>query len=149
ESLRRLTLPALERGLASAGRKRDAIEISSQLMICSGSSDEEIERVRLATKGQIAFYGSTPAYRPVLDVHGWGELQPALNRLSKEGKWAEMTSLVSDELLEAIAVCAPMKDVARKVRERCDGRVDRVSLVGHWTKDPDVWDDVVRDLSKG
>lgn len=149
ESLRRLTLPALERGLERAGRKRPAIEISSQLMICSGTSDEEIERVRLSTKGQIAFYGSTPAYRPVLDVHGWGELQPTLNRLSKEGKWAEMTSLISDELLEAIAVCAPMKDVAKQVRARCDGRIDRVSLVGHWTKDPDVWDDVLRELAAG
>lgn len=147
ESLRRLTYPALERGLAASGRPRKALEISSQIMICSGSTDEEIERVRQSTKAQIAFYGSTPAYRPVLDVHGWGELQPTLNRMSKEGKWTEMAGLISDELLEAIAVCAPMKDVAGKIRERCDGKVDRVSLVGHWTRDPDVWDDVLRELS--
>ncbi len=146
ESLRRLSDPALERGLAASGRSRKAIEVSSQLMICSGTSDEEIERVRESTRGQIAFYGSTPAYRPVLDVHGWGELQPTLNRMSKEGKWTEMAGLINDEILEAIAVCGPMKDVARKVRERCDGKIDRVSLVGHWTKDPDIWDDVLRDL---
>ena len=146
ESLRRLSDPALERGLAASGRPRKAIEVSSQLMICSGTSDEEIERVRESTRGQIAFYGSTPAYRPVLDVHGWGELQPTLNRMSKEGKWTEMAGLINDEILEAIAVCGPMKDVARKVRARCDGKVDRVSLVGHWTKDPDIWDDVLRDL---
>lgn len=147
ESLRKLTLPALERGLAAGGRKRSDLEISSQLMICSGSDDEEIERVRLSTRGQIAFYGSTPAYRPVLDVHGWGDLQPELNRMSKEGKWAEMAALVPDSLLEAVAVCAPLGQVAKKIRERCDGRIDRVSLVGHWTKDPDVWDDVLRELS--
>jgi probable F420-dependent oxidoreductase len=146
ESFRRLTLPALERGLAASGRSRGALEISNQLMICTGTNDEEIERVRRSTRQQIAFYGSTPAYRPVLDVHGWGDLQPTLNRMSKEGKWAEMAELIGDDLLEAIAVCAPMKDVAARVRARCDGQADRVSLVAHWTKDPDIWDDVVRDL---
>lgn len=147
ESLRKLTLPALERGLAAVKRKPTDLKISSQVMICSGANDEEIERVRLSTKGQIAFYGSTPAYRPVLDVHGWGDLQPELNRMSKDGKWAEMAALVPDTLLEAVAVCAPLGRVAKKIRERCDGRIDRVSLVGHWTKDPDVWDDVLRELS--
>lgn len=147
ESLRKLTLPALERGLAAVKRKPTDLKISSQVMICSGANDEEIERVRLSTKGQIAFYGSTPAYRPVLDVHGWGDLQPELNRMSKDGKWAEMAALVPDTLLEAVAVCAPLGRVAKKIRERFDGRIDRVSLVGHWTKDPDVWDDVLRELS--
>jgi probable F420-dependent oxidoreductase len=146
ESLRQLTLPALARGLARSGRSLEAIETSAQLMICSGTSDEEIARIRQSTKQQIAFYGSTPAYRPILEVHGWGELERDLNRMSKEGKWTEMTGLVSDEILEAVAVCAPMKDVAKKIRERCDGKIDRVSLVAHWTKDPDVWDDVLRDL---
>ena len=146
ESLRRLTLPALERGIERSGRSRKAIETSAQLMICSGTSDEEIDRVRQSTKQQIAFYGSTPAYRPVLEVHGWGDLQQGLNRMSKEGKWTEMAGLISDEILEAVAVCGPMKDVARKIRERCDGKIDRVSLVAHWTKDPDVWDDVLREL---
>ena len=146
ESLRRLTLPALERGIERSGRSRKAIETSAQLMICSGTSDEEIDRVRQSTKQQIAFYGSTPAYRPVLEVHGWGDLQQGLNRMSKEGKWTEMAGLISDEILEAVAVCGPMKDVAWKIRERCDGKIDRVSLVAHWTKDPDVWDDVLREL---
>jgi len=147
ESFLRLTYPALERGLAAGGRTRGDLAISSQLMICSGTSDEELERARRSTRQQIAFYGSTPAYRPVLEVHGWGDLERDLNRMSKEGKWGEMAGLVSDEILEAIAVCAPMKDLAKKIRERCDGKVDRVSLVAHWTKDPDVWDDVLRELS--
>ncbi len=146
DSLRQLTLPALERGLERSGRSLAAIETSAQLMICSGTSDEEIDRIRASTKQQIAFYGSTPAYRPILEVHGWGELERDLNRMSKEGKWTEMAGLISDEILEAVAVCAPMKDVAQKIRERCDGKIDRVSLVAHWTKDPDLWDDVLRDL---
>ena len=147
DSFEKLTLPALERGLERAGRSRDDLEISVQVMIATGATDEEVERMRQSTKQQIAFYASTPAYRPVLDVHGWGDLQPELNALTKQGRWADMPGLVSDELLEAIAICAPIGEVAARVRERFGGRADRVSLVAHWTRDPDVWDDVVRDLS--
>ena len=147
ESLRTLTMPALERGLARAGRDRASLQISGQIMICTGATDEEIHQVREATKAQIAFYGSTPAYRPVLEVHGWGDLQNELNAMTKRGEWAEMTKLVSDDLIEAIAVCAPLGEVAQRVRERADGCFDRVSLVAHWTRDPEMWDDIVRDLS--
>lgn len=148
-SMRELTLPALLRGLAKGERERSALEVSAQIMVCTGTNDEEIEAVRQATKQQIAFYGSTPAYRPVLEVHGWGDLQDELNAMSKRGQWAEMTALVSDELLEAIAVCAPIGEMAKGVRERVEGVADRVSLVAHFTRDPDLWDDVVRDLSAG
>jgi probable F420-dependent oxidoreductase len=147
ESLLELTWPALEAGLARAGRERGALEVSAQVMVCSGADDQEIEAVRQSTKQQIAFYGSTPAYRPVLEVHGWGDLQDELNAMSKRGQWAEMTGLISDELVEAIAVCAPIGEVAKRVRERCDGVIDRVSLVAHWSKDPDIWDDVLRELN--
>jgi len=146
-SMRELTLPALERGLSKAGRDRSALEVSAQIMVCTGTSDEEIESVRQATRQQIAFYGSTPAYRPVLEVHGWGDLQGELNTMSKRGQWSEMTGLISDELLDAVAVCAPIGEVAKAIRERVDGVADRVSIVAHWTKDPDMWDDVVRELS--
>jgi probable F420-dependent oxidoreductase len=149
KSFEELTLASLDRGLEKAGRDASKLEISLQIMICTGANDEEIEASRASTKQQIAFYGSTPAYRPVLDCHGWGDLQPELNAMTKQGKWGEMNELISDELLDAIAVCAPIGDVAKAVRERCQGRADRVSLVAHWTKDPDLWDDVIRDLSKG
>lgn len=146
-SFSELTLPALDRGLAASKRDAEAFSISLQVMVCTGSSDEEIEQARQSTKTQIAFYGSTPAYRPVLECHGWGDLQTELNALTKQGRWADMNALVSDELLEAVAVCAPIGEVAKEVAARCQGRADRVSLVAHWTRDPDLWDDVVRDLS--
>ncbi|MCR9093210.1 MAG: TIGR03617 family F420-dependent LLM class oxidoreductase [bacterium] len=146
-SFAELTLPALDRGLALGGREADALAISLQVMICTGQNDEEIERAREATKQQIAFYGSTPAYRPVLECHGWGDLQEELNALTKQGRWGDMSALVSDELLEAIAVCAPIGEVAKAVEARAQGRADRVSLVAHFTRDPEIWDDVVRDLS--
>ncbi|MGB0619535.1 MAG: TIGR03617 family F420-dependent LLM class oxidoreductase [Myxococcota bacterium] len=146
-SFEELTLPALDRGLEASDRSPDAFSISLQVMVCTGKNDEEIDRARQATKQQIAFYGSTPAYRPVLECHGWGGLQEELNRLTKQGKWGEMSGLISDELLEAIAVCGPVGEVATRVADRALGRADRVSLVAHWTRDPEIWDDVVRDLT--
>ena len=146
-SFEELTLPALDRGLEASDRSPDAFSISLQVMVCTGKNDEEIDRARQATKQQIAFYGSTPAYRPVLECHGWGDLQEELNRLTKQGKWGEMSGLISDELLEAIAVCGPVGEVATRVADRSLGRADRVSLVAHWTRDPEIWDDVVRDLT--
>lgn len=148
KSFAELTLPALDRGLAKAGRDASALEISLQVMVCTGANDEEIEAARAATKTQIAVYGSTPAYRPVLECHGQGALQEELNALTKQGRWGEMSALISDELLEEVAVCAPIGEVAERVRARAQGRADRVSLVAHWTRDPDLWDDVLRDLSK-
>lgn len=146
-SMRELTMVSLERGLAKAGRDRSSLEVSAQVMICTGSSDEEIHKARESTRQQIGFYGSTPAYRPVLEVHGWGEIQEELNRMTKLGKWGEMGALVTDEIVDAISITAPIGEVASRVRERLDGLADRVSLVAHWNSDPDLWDDVVRDLS--
>ena len=120
-----------------------------QTIVAVGSNDAEIETARQKARGQISFYGSTPAYKGVLEHHGHPELQPELNAMTKQGKWAEMNALISDELLDAIAVCAPIGEVGKTVRERCQGRADRVSLVAHWTQDPDLWDDVVRDLNVG
>ena len=147
QSLAELTLPAIERGLAKSGRARGDFELSVQLMVASGSSDEEVESTRRLTKQQIAFYGSTPAYKVVLDAHGWGDLQPELNTLTKQGKWGDMAELVSDEILETIAVCCPMSEVADRVRARCGAVADRVSLVAHWAQDPEAWADAARALN--
>jgi probable F420-dependent oxidoreductase len=149
ESLRDVTLPALERGLARSGRRRADCEVSHQLLIVTGSSDEELERARAAVRSQIAFYGSTPAYRLVLESRGWGALQPELNTLSKRGRWKEMAGLVSDEMLEAIAVCAPPQQLAEKLRERTRGFADRVSLVAPWASDPARWSELIRQLRGG
>jgi probable F420-dependent oxidoreductase len=147
-SLREVTLPALARGLAKSGRKREQLQLSAQVMIASGSSDEEVEATRRLTKQQIAFYGSTPAYKVVLDAHGWGELQPELNALSKRGQWNEMTGLISDEILEAVAICCPLDEVAGRVRARYGDVAQRVSLVAHWARDPKPWADIARELGR-
>jgi probable F420-dependent oxidoreductase len=147
ESLAKLTLPAIERGLAKSGRGLADFQVSVQLMIASGSDEEEVQRTRQLTRQQIAFYGSTPAYRVVLDAHGWGDLQPELNALSKRGEWNAMADLVSDEILETVAVCCPQDEIAERVRQRCGDHADRVSLVAHWMRDPEPFDAAARALN--
>ncbi len=88
--LREVTLPALERGRAKAGKTLDGFEIAGPAFVVTGTNEEEMAAAATGTRQQIAFYGSTPAYRGVLDLHGWGGLQDELNALSKQGKWVEM-----------------------------------------------------------
>jgi probable F420-dependent oxidoreductase len=131
------TLPALRRGLARGGRDEADFEIAAQVMVALGRNDGEREAALQAVRGQIAFYGSTPAYSGVLEKHGWGALQPELNALSKRGDWAAMTNRVSDEMVDAIAVCGTPAEVARKLVSRC-GFAKRVALVTPYGVDPAV-----------
>lgn len=124
--LRQVTLPAIEKGLAAAGRSRDRFEVCYPAFIVSGRDEREWEAMRTAVTRQIGFYGSTPAYRGVLECHGWGELQTELNALSKRGEWNAMGERISDEMLEAFAIVAEPARVAGELAARYGGLVDRV-----------------------
>jgi hypothetical protein len=97
-------------------------------------------------KGQIAFYGSTPAYRPVLELHGWGDLQDELNRLSKEGRWAEMGELIDDDMLATFAVVAPLDQVAAALDGRWGDVLHRISFYAPYDTDGTQWDAVIAQL---
>ncbi|MCV7101595.1 LLM class F420-dependent oxidoreductase [Mycobacterium palustre] len=121
-----VTLPALRRGMRRSGRDRGDFEVASEVMVATGQSDSELAAAVAAVRKQIAFYGSTPAYRPVLDLHGWGDLHTELHRLSLQGQWDTMGSLIDDDMLAAFAVVGPVDTVAAALRSRCQGAVDRV-----------------------
>jgi probable F420-dependent oxidoreductase len=146
KSWRESTLPALEEGLAKAGRDRSDLDIGFQLMVVSGQNDEEMEKAAGIVRQQIAFYGSTPAYRVALDTHGWGDLQTELNALSKSGDWVEMGKRVTDEVLEAIAVVGPMNEIAAKIRSRVGDYADRISFGVPYVGNAEYWVDVVAEL---
>ena len=122
-------LPALERGQRKSKLSRDSFSVSCQLIVASGLDAKELADNLALARGQVSFYASTPAYRPVLDIHGWGDLQPRLNALSKQGKWQEMSSLLSDELLAEIVISGTPEEIGERIRERCAGWCDRVSPV--------------------
>jgi probable F420-dependent oxidoreductase len=135
--LRHVTIPALEEGLAERGRSRADIEVSIPMFVVSGTTEEEVAQRTQGVKQQIAFYGSTPAYKPVLDHHGWGDAQPELNRMSKEGKWVEMADVIDDEILSHFAIVAEPSGVAPLVKERFGDLVDRIQFSADG--DREVW----------
>ena len=141
--VREVTLPALERGWARAGKARTDFEVSGPMFVVTGTDEEEYEAARKGTKQQIAFYGSTPAYRGVLELHGWGDLQGELNRLSKQGEWEAMGELVTDDVLDAFAVVADPEDVPRRMLARYGDVIDRISFYAPYKSDPDRWSKVL------
>ena len=146
EYIETVTRPRLAQGLEQGGREAGELEVSCQLIVATGSNEEEIEAAKNGARAQISFYGSTPAYRPVLDCIGRGDLQEELNFMSKKGQWLEMAGRVDDELLERIAVVGHRSEIAGKVRDRCAGIADRVSLVSPFAPDERLWSDIVEDL---
>jgi len=146
--LREHTRPALEKGLTKAGRKRADFEISCEVIIAAGDTEDELVNAMNGARAQISFYASTPAYRPVLDSIGMGALQEELRELSKTGKWLDMAGRIDDELLEQIAVIGSLGEIANKIRARYAGFADRVSLVAPFAPDPKLWSNIVNDLKQ-
>jgi alkanesulfonate monooxygenase SsuD/methylene tetrahydromethanopterin reductase-like flavin-dependent oxidoreductase (luciferase family) len=126
--MRETTLPALERGLSLNGRTLADLEVAFPLMVIVAGSEEELDAGRTAMRPRLAFYGSTPAYKVALDAHGWGDLQPELNRLSKTGDWATMASLITDEIVDTFVVSGRPEDIGGLVRKRYGDMVQRVSF---------------------
>jgi probable F420-dependent oxidoreductase len=126
--MRTHTIPALQVGLDRAGKGWDGFTVKAATFLATGS-DEEMERSIKNIRGHVAFYASTPSYKPVLDLHGWGEIGTELTHLSKTGRWDEMSGLVTDEMLHAFAIVAPVEQVPALLAERYAGRLDRVSFI--------------------
>ncbi|MCW2773339.1 MAG: methylenetetrahydromethanopterin reductase [Nocardioides sp.] len=123
---RERTLPALDEGLGRAGRTREGFAILPQAIVAMGRTDAELAAASAGVRGLLAFYGSTPAYVPVLEVEGWADVQPELNRLSKQGDFAAMFELVSDEMLETLAVRGTPEECAAEIRRRFGDVAERV-----------------------
>ena len=122
-----VTLPAIDRGLAKSGRSRSDFEISYTPFMVSGKDEATFEAEKVAAKNRISFYGSTPAYKQVLGVHGWGDLQIELNALSKQGQWAEMSNLISYEMLNTMGIIADPSAIVPEMKKRYGYFTDRTS----------------------
>jgi probable F420-dependent oxidoreductase len=145
--LREVTLPALARGRAKAGKTMEGFEIAGPSFVVTGNNAQEMEQAAAGTRQQIAFYGSTPAYRGVLELHGWGGLQEELNALSKQGKWKEMGDLIDDDMLNTFAVVAEPEGVAAELGKRYGDVIGRISFYVPYSSDPDRWRAVMTELN--
>jgi probable F420-dependent oxidoreductase len=147
--LREVTIPALQAGRAKAGKTMEGFEIVGPSFVVTGNNESEIDSAARATKQQISFYGSTPAYRPVLDLHGWGGLQDELNTLSKQGRWEEMGTIVDDEILNTFAVVGEPEAIGHELNRRYGDCIQRISFYAPYKSDPDRWKQVMADLKAG
>jgi probable F420-dependent oxidoreductase len=120
--LKEIVQPALREGAGRAGRDPRAIEVSVSVLTVTSPPEAAVAR------SQIAFYASTPSYRPVLELHGWGEVAERLSALARRGAWAEMTAQIDDEMLGTFAVVADPGRVATALRTRYQGVADRLTL---------------------
>jgi probable F420-dependent oxidoreductase len=126
--IREHTLPALQEGRRRAGLPMEGFIVKAATFLATGT-DREIAAAVGKIRSSIAFYASTPAYRPILELHGWTEAGQELTQLSKAGRWAEMDALISDEMLHAFAIVAPPARVPQLLAQRYAGLVDRVSFI--------------------
>jgi hypothetical protein len=115
-------------------------------LVVTGRDADEMRCAAAAVRKQLAFYGSTPAYRPVLEHHGWGDLQPELQQLSRQGRWDDMAGLIDDELLDTFAVVAEPDHVGAAISARFGGAVDRFTLYTPYGLHPSVAAQIVADL---
>ena len=121
-------VPSINTTLDEAGKSASDFEISFPPFVVTGETEAAFEAAKAQARYRIAFYGSTPAYKPVLGCHDWQDLQPKLNHLSKNNAWAKMPELISDEMLETFAVVGEPLDVAEKIKTRYGNLVSRITL---------------------
>lgn len=144
-----VTLPAVRRGQAAGGRSPDVFQVCGLPLIATGQDEPALSEAVTAVRKQIAFYGSTPAYRGVLELHGWSGLGDELNRLSRTddaGRWDIMGGLVDDDVLDAFAVVATPDRVADILMERYGAVMDRMQFYAPYPHDSTMWAPIVRDL---
>lgn len=140
--LQEVTLPTVRAGLASSGRAEQDFDLVYAPFVVTGTDEESMAASAAVARERIAFYGSTPSYRGVLELHGWGDLQTSLNNLARQGKWREMGDLIDDEMLGTFAVVAPLDKLPAAYARWISGLADRTSITP-----PDFLDaDATREL---
>jgi probable F420-dependent oxidoreductase len=140
--LREVTLPALARGRGGLA----GYEVAGSPFVATGRTQEELEAACRAVREQIAFYGSTPAYRGVLELHGWGGLSDELHELSLQGRWQDMGTIIGDDVLHTFAVVAEPGAVAAELLRRYGDVMTRMTLYLPYAADPQVTEQIVTDL---
>lgn len=145
--LREHSLPALEQGFAASGRKRGDFEISCQIIVATGFSDDEIRQATEAARRQIGFYASTPTYLPVLECMDRVDMHAPLLEMSRRGQWEAMGTLVDDDLLHAVAAVGTPAEVAERILETRGALIDRLSPVAYG-RDMRIFTSVNREINR-
>lgn len=135
-------------GMARNGRPREHFEISGGGFIATGSDEASVAKMVEWVRYRVAFYASTPAYWPVLEVHGLREIGEKLNAMSKAGQWDRMAGEISDDVLRLFAAVGTHRDIAREIERRFGGVADAVALSGGYGMRQEIPPDLVQDLRR-
>ncbi len=148
--IRELVLPHIGDGLARSGRSRSDVQIYAPVIIAPGETREELAAALARARARIGFYGSTPTYRPLLEILGHGEVADRLNRLVRERRMEELAAQVPDAVLDAIVVRGSYAEIGRELRRRYEGLVDRVASYWPFTlENREGWGRMVRAFHGG
>lgn len=121
-------LPALARGAARSGRVVGEVEICMKPLIGTAPDAKALERVTDTVRARVAFYLSTPSYRRTFQLHGWGEVAERASTYSRDQRWEELPTLVTDEMLHTVATIGTYDEIADKLNDRYADRVDRIEF---------------------
>jgi probable F420-dependent oxidoreductase len=141
------TLPIIAAGLAKAGRPRERFEITGGGFVVTGKDDEAVAKLFDWVRYRVAFYASTPAYWPVLEVHGLGDLGRKLNAMTKAGQWDRIAAEVSDDVVNLFAAVGRHDEIAKAITERFGGLVDSIGASANSSKPADMPPDLLQDLA--
>jgi probable F420-dependent oxidoreductase len=139
-------LPAVHRGLALAGRARDDFILQINAIVITGETEEARQAATDSVRSLLGFYASTPAYRPPMEAVGYGDLQPELNRLSKEGAWDELGQHIDADFLAAFTTCGEPHEIAAKLREKYGEHADRLAIYAPYAAPDSMWQSIIADL---
>ena len=120
--------PRLQKGAARRGRDASEIRLAIECLIATGPSGDHVQQERDRCRQLLAFLYSTPAYWPSLELYGWRDVGERLRELTRAGRWDDLTSAISDEMLDTLVVSGTSDEIARAITDRFDGLVTRVAL---------------------
>jgi probable F420-dependent oxidoreductase len=145
--IRTVQVPALEVGKERRSPSlSEDVAVSMMPMVVTGRSPDERATAEQTVRKLCAFYGSTPAYYRVLEHHGYTELGPRLNAMSKRGEWDAMAELIDDDLLGELAIVGTPAEIPGSVRDRCVGLADRVAIYAPYKSDLTMWREILSEL---
>ena len=142
-------LPAVQRGLAKGGRSREDFILQINAIVITGETEETTAAATTSVKSLLGFYSSTPAYRPPMEAVGYGDLQPELNRLSKEGRWEELRSYIDQAFLDAFVTSGHPDEIAGKLRAKYGSLADRLAIYAPYAAPDAMWKSIVAQLKQG
>jgi probable F420-dependent oxidoreductase len=140
--LQEVLIPTIDEGAQKTGQGNSAVKISVTAFTASTPEEQNFARM------QIAFYASTPSYRPVFSLHGWESVSEKLSKLASRGNWGEMGSLINDEILETIAVVAPPEKLGAALKNRYQDLADRLTIYIPFTpgERDDFWKNLMDEI---